>query len=237
VQQVLGEFLTPTDSGWQHSRCEAELASFREKQALRNKGGTAAKLRRAAQLAPANSGAGAVLEHGASAATQEPITKDQEPDLLTTPNGVVVPGPWTPARCPCLRTMTCRQHRNCPPRQEDDLRPPKCPHEDIIALYQDILPVRRPVHRRIDKRWNEDKEHQNLTSGTASFTTLPPASSWPGALLRNNDERGPPSVTPAPFYRDVASERCLRLHTFVPTYKLPYSKKPHLAWLHFLLVS
>lgn len=89
--------------------------------------------------------------------------KDKNLNPLTPPVGGVVPG-------------EARDDRTIDmfPPGEDDQVPPlpakkPCPHQDIIALYHEVLPMCPQVHRWTEvrqallrARWNEDPEHQSL---------------------------------------------------------------------------
>lgn len=118
VTQVLGEFFTATDTGWQHARCEAELDKYRRIGAERHRASMAAKAKREGK-------AGGV-----------PPVDDRTLPLFP---------------------------------DDGSAPPPKCPHEAIIALYHEVLPMCPRVVRWTDARqallrtrWNEDVRHQSL---------------------------------------------------------------------------
>jgi uncharacterized protein YdaU (DUF1376 family) len=71
VEQVLSDFFSYSDCGWQHDRADAEIAHFRDKSAKASSAGKASAQRRlnerSTDVQPTNN--------------QQPITNNQEPDI------------------------------------------------------------------------------------------------------------------------------------------------------------
>ena len=212
VESVLEQKFLQTPAGYIHQRCDEEIAAYREKQQLRSKGGHAAKQRRAVQqpiTSTAGSDAPAPLQHSTSNANQEPRTKNQEPNTLPPPDGGGVPG-----GAEDTRTL---------PLFGDDEAPksstPPCPHQDIIALYHEVLPMCPRVHLWTDTRqgllrtrWNEDPERQNLAFWRTFFEYVAASKFLTGRASGKGDK---------PFLADL--EWIVRPSNFVKIYEGKYA--------------
>jgi uncharacterized protein YdaU (DUF1376 family) len=144
VTQILKHFFFLHDDGfWHHARCDKEILAFREK---------SKKAKKSANTRWANANAmrtqceriDSVCERNANEpffdANQEPITNSiSNTDVLLVSESIQ------------------RPERN------------QCPHQKIIDLYHDVLPMCPRVRdwtanraNQLRARWNEDKDRQNL---------------------------------------------------------------------------
>jgi len=166
VDFVLDTFFQHTEEGYTQKRVQAEIERFSEKQ---RKAKASAEARWSKSKGNANAfelhGASDMRTHSEGNAHQTPDTNHQTPVKPTTTTDVVV-ADSQPAADP--------MHVG-----EPDQRPgkPDCPHQQIIALYHDILPMCPPIRdwtparaQALRARWNENKDRQNLDYWRRFFT-------------------------------------------------------------------
>ena len=159
VIQLLKFKFEQTEEGYVQKRCVAEISTYHAKgdKARENSQKRGNRAKTPPQAEPIGYQAGTKSDTHTnpdatgSVTNQEPVTSNHEPvNTFSTPNGVDVAngvGDPHPARNSKLN----------------------CPHQDIINLYHEILPMcprvrdwtaARQAHLRA--RWNEDPERQNL---------------------------------------------------------------------------
>ena len=124
VEAVLNEFFLLTDTGWNHARCDEEIAKMQDKQA---------KARASAQASV-----------NARKAKAQPVLNDGLTDVQQTLNerstDVELPTP-TPTPTPIKEYI-------CPPEGEPEGELssfPGCNHQAVISLYHQHLPTLRKV--------------------------------------------------------------------------------------------
>jgi uncharacterized protein YdaU (DUF1376 family) len=154
VISLLDQKFALAEDGYHQSRCDIEIAKYQEYVKVKTKASLAAKAKRDAMTSKISDSTFTWTPHevhmdSMRTPNQEPRTKNQEPSSYTSPDGLVVPG------------------------AAEDGAPasvvPPCPHQEIIALYHEILPVCPPVRAwtearaaQLRARWREQPERQNL---------------------------------------------------------------------------
>lgn len=157
VETILEEFFEQREDGWHQHRCDETIARYQDKQ---RKARASAEARWGAQRTQsdgnANASADAMRTHSEGNANQTPNTKHQSPEELTTANAVVVDSP--------AADLFLAHSAENPAKAKPD-----CPHQAIVALYHEVLPICPKVRdwtparqALLRARWNEDPKRQNL---------------------------------------------------------------------------
>ena len=165
VQAVLDEFFVLTESGWTHSRCDAEIAKMQDKQA---------KARASAEASV----------NARKASAQRTLNERSTDAQLPTPTPTPTPIPIANAINPSQNMAKTGAADLSPSSQPADANgvqtsQPKdeCPHRDVIALFHEVLPSVRRVRdwtparaQLLRTRWREDAKRQNLDWWRKFFT-------------------------------------------------------------------
>jgi uncharacterized protein YdaU (DUF1376 family) len=155
VATVLNEFFTPQNDGWHQKRCDEELARAREKSqkakdSAAQRWGNPTHTETAANTY-ANAFSGPMRPQCEGNTNQQPITNNQEPRInrLPTPDGAGVPDGTSAVAIP------------------------DCPHQEIIALYHEMLPMNPRV-----LEWNDTRRcylrsrWKEKAKGPKGYTTV-----------------------------------------------------------------
>ncbi len=115
LKTVLDEFFTQTEKGYEHERCEKEIAKYRANTVAKAKAGIASAQARRQKTTHVQQNSTDVQQNSTRVHNQEPLTNNQEPitinTLIPTPNGV-----------------------SPQPKLAD------CPHAEILKLWQKHFP-------------------------------------------------------------------------------------------------
>jgi len=148
VDTVLFEFFK-RDGGWVHTRCEKEILEYLGKaDRARNNGKLGGRPVKTKEVIFGN------LEETEEKANHKPLTINHKPLISkpSNPNGLVV-------------------HSVAVDLLEGIAKPEKhdCPHQQIIALYHEVLPTCPQIRDwtparavQLRARWNENPKRQNL---------------------------------------------------------------------------
>lgn len=161
VQAVLDEFFVLTESGWAHSRCDAEIAKMQDKQA---------KARASAEASV----------NARKASAQRTLNERSTDAQLPTPTPTPIANAINPSQnmaktgaadlSPSSQPADANGVQTSQPKDE-------CPHRDVIALFHEVLPSVRRVRdwtparaQLLRTRWREDAKRQSLDWWRKFFT-------------------------------------------------------------------
>lgn len=168
VESVLSEFFTLTERGYEHARCEEEIASSLVK---REKASQSAKTRWS-NAKPEDAELPSQYERNANASDQHanaslPTCEGNAPNPNPNPN----PNPKDKTLSnPIGLLVASPSADDLPPKEKiKSTGTPACPHQEIIALYHKLLPtcprIREWTKTRggyLKSRWCENTKRQSL---------------------------------------------------------------------------
>lgn len=162
VINLLNEKFVLAEDGYHQPRCDIEIAKYRHIGEVKLKASLAAKAKRDASASTISNATSPWTPHDVQpdsmwTPNQEPGTKNQEPSFYTPPDGGVVIGAAEDAPTSAAK------------RSKVATTKPPCPHDQIIALYHEILPMCPRIRdwtparqEKLRARWNENPARQNL---------------------------------------------------------------------------